>query len=171
MTIPAESLETVLQEARSVRWESLPGAYGASDASDHSRDVPGMLQTLATEEEVDSAAWGDAYDDCFLAHVWHQYTIYPVTPVALGFLVRVASLRTNAAGAPTQQIALGLRLVAEATAAFRKQAELAQRELGEAAARAFSAHRGFLCAWLDTPLEAHALAIAGFVPEALTSSP
>jgi hypothetical protein len=124
-----------------------------------------MILAFAKEDDVDSGRWGDAYDDTFLAHVWHQYTIYPVTPTAIPLLIRIASLRRNAAPGPAQQIALGLRLVAESTAAFRKHAEAPQRELGELSATAFTAHCDFLKMWLGTPLEGHAVAIASWIPE------
>ena len=90
-----------------------------------------MLLALATLDDLDSANWGDAYDDFFLSHLWHQFTIYPVTPVATGLLLRIASLRSSTAVAPATQIALGLRLVAETTAIFRNHTESAKRALGE----------------------------------------
>jgi hypothetical protein len=86
-----------------------------------------MLLALAELDDMDSATWGDAYDDFFLAHVWHQFTIYPVTPVATGFLIRIASLRSLTAIDPATQLALGLRLIAEAAAIFRKHPESEKR--------------------------------------------
>jgi len=43
-----DTLQRVLNDAQSVQWAALRGAYGASDATDHYRDAPGMLLTLAT---------------------------------------------------------------------------------------------------------------------------
>ena len=111
MRTPLEdSLSSVLLEAQEVQWGTLRGAYGLSDASDHYRDVPRMLSALAELDDLDSASWGDAYDDFFLSHVWHQYSIYPVTPVVSGFLIRIAALRSVTALEPAKQIASGLRL-------------------------------------------------------------
>ena len=106
MRTPLEdSLSSVLLEAQEVQWGTLRGAYGLSDASDHYRDVPRMLSALAELDDLDSASWGDAYDDFFLSHVWHQYSIYPVTPVVSGFLIRIAALRSVTALEPAKQIA------------------------------------------------------------------
>ena len=124
-----------------------------------------MLLALAKLDDTDSGAWGDAYDDCFLAHVWHQFTIYPVTPVATGFLIRIASCRSIAAGIPAAQLALGLRLIAEAAAMFRKRTESAERALGELTAATFVAHRDYVATWLHRSLEDHAYAIGSWIPE------
>jgi len=160
-----DTLECVLHDAQDVQWATLRGAYGASDATDHYRDVPRMLMALANVDDTDSATWGDAYDDFFLAHVWHQFTIYPVTPVATGFLIRIASLRSPAAANPATQIAVGLRLVAETAATFRKNAEPATRDLGELTAAAFIAHRDYVTTWLSRLFEEHARAIGSCIPE------
>jgi hypothetical protein len=164
-TPSADSMEAVLRDVRNVQWATLQGAYGPSDARDHYRDVPGMFIALANVDDVDSGSWGDAYDDAFLAHVWHQYTIYPVTPIAIGFLTRIASLRLNAAMEPAKQIALGLRLVAESTAVYRSHAEAPKRELGEACAKSFITHGDCIRTWLGTPLKEDAFAIGGWIPE------
>jgi hypothetical protein len=124
-----------------------------------------MLSALATLDDIDSADWGDAYDDCFLAHVWHQFTIYPVTPVATGFLIRIASLRSIDASIPAAQLALGLRLIAETAAIFRKRTESAERASGELTAATFVAHRDYVATWLRRPLEDHAYAIGRWIPE------
>lgn len=162
---PADSLEAVLRDAHDIQWATLQGAYGPSDASDHYRDVLGMFVALANVDDVDSGSWGDAYDDAFLAHVWHQYTIYPVTPLAIGFVTRIASLRLNTAIEPTKQIALGLTLVAESTAVYRRHAEAPNRELGEACARSFTTHADYIRTWLETPLKEAAVAIGGWIPD------
>jgi hypothetical protein len=161
----ADSLETVLQDAREVQWATLQGAYGPSDARDHCRDVLGMLMALANVDAVDSARWGDAYDDAFLAHVWHQYTIYPVTPLAIGFVIRIATLRFNTATEPARQIALGLRLIAESTAVYRRHAEAPKRDLGEASSKNFAAHGDYIRTWLGTPLNEDAFVIGGWIPD------
>jgi len=166
MRVPHEdTLQSMLSEAHHVQWASLQGAYGASDATDHYRDVPRMLQALARLDDLDSAAWGEAYDDFFLGHVWHQYTIYPVTPAATGFLIRIASLRAAAAVNPATQIAVGLRLVAETAAIFRKHMESAKRDLGERTAATFIAHSDHVTTWLSHPLGEHAFAIGNWIPE------
>lgn len=164
-TPSSDSLEAVLRDAHDVQWANLRGAYGPSDGKDHSRDVPGMLLALANVDDVNSGRWGDAYDDAFLAHVWHQYTIYPVTPLAIGFVARIASLRLNTAIEPAKQIAAGLRLVAESTAVHRRHAEASNRELGEACAKSFTAHCDYIRTWLETPLKEDALAIGSWIPE------
>jgi len=160
-----DTLQSVLNDAQDVQWAALHGAYGASDATDHYRDVPRMLLALATLDDMDSATWGDAYDDFFLSHLWHQFTIYPVTAVATGLLIRIASLRSPTAVEPATQIALGLRLVAETTAIFRKHTESAKRDLGELTAAIFIAHRDYAISWLSRPLEEHAYAIGRWIPE------
>jgi len=162
-----DALEGILQDARSVQWASLRGAYGYSDASDHYRDPLGMLRVFATECDVDSGVWGDAYDDCFLAHVWHQYTIYPVTAMAIGYAVRIASLRSSVAAEPTAQIAIGLRLIAESAGRWTKDPESRNRELGEAVAAAFVAHGNYIRAWVGKPLEEHAIEIGRWIPEVI----
>jgi hypothetical protein len=164
-TPSADSLQAVLRDARDFQWATLQGAYGRSDAKDHYRDVPGMLLALANAEDVDSGSWGDAYDDAFLAHIWHQYTIYPVTPLAIGFVTRIASIRLNTAIEPAKQIALGLRLVAKSTAMYRRHAEAPNRELGEACAKSFTTHGDYIRTWLETPLKEDAFAIGGWIPE------
>jgi hypothetical protein len=164
-TPSADFLKAVLRDARDVQWATLQGAYGPSDARDYCQDVPGMLLTLANVDDIYSSGWGDAYDDAFLAHVWHQYTIYPVTPIAIGFIIRIATLRFNTAIEPAKQIALGLRLVAESTAVFRRYAEAPKRELGEACAKSFTAHGDYIRTWLGTPLNEDAFVIGGWIPE------
>ena len=159
-----DTLERVLNDTLSVQWATLRGAYGASDATDY-RDAAGMLRALATVEDTDSITWGHAYDDFLLAHVWHQYTIYPVTPVATGFLVRIVSLRALAALEPAIQIAIGLRLVAESASGFRKSADAAERDLGERTAAAFVAYRDYLTAWSSPPFEEHVRVISTWIPE------
>jgi len=160
-----DSLQCVLNDAQDVQWATLRGAYGPSDAADHYRDVPRMLLALAQVDDLDSATWGDAYDDCLLAHVWHQFTIYPVTPIAIGFLIRIASLRSLAAPAPAVQIAAGLCLVAETAATFRKSTDPAKRDLGELTATAFVAHRDFVANWLSRPFREHAHVIGSCIPD------
>jgi hypothetical protein len=164
-TPSADTLEAVLADANLIPWSRFTGAYGLSDALDHSRNMPGMLMALATVDDIESGTWGNAYDDAFLAHVWHQYTIYPVTPLVVGFVIRVASLRLHAALKPATQLALGLRLIAESTAAFRSQSIPSARELGEATATAFIAHGSHIRSWLATPLEKHAIAIQDWIRE------
>jgi hypothetical protein len=124
-----------------------------------------MLAAFANVDDVDSGSWGDAYDDAFLAHIWHQYTIFPVTPLAIGLLIRIASLRLNTTIEPAKQIALGLRLVAESTAVFRRHADAPNRDLGEACAKSFTTHGDHIRTWLETPLKEDAFAIGGWIPE------
>lgn len=123
-----------------------------------------MLDTFSRVDDVHSGSWGDAYDDAFLAHVWHQYTLYPVTPLVTGFVIRIASLRLSTAVEPAKQLALGLRLVAESTSMFRGHAESAKRELGEACAKGFTAHRNYVRTWLGTALEEDARVIERWLP-------
>ena len=79
-----------MRQVHDIEWGTLQGAYGPSDRANHYRDLPGMFLTFAKGDDVDSGSWGDAYDDALLAHVWHQYTIYPVTVKAIGPLIRLA---------------------------------------------------------------------------------
>lgn len=153
----------LLLDAQAIDWATLPGAYGPSDASDHSRDIPGMLRILAMEDDVWSADWADAYDDAFLAHVWHQYTLYPVTPVALGFLIRIASLRAGTV--PGEQIGIGLQLIAESIAGLRLYGNPGDRKLGDATASIFSKYGSDIRGWLGGPLDQCAEQILKWIPE------
>jgi hypothetical protein len=99
------------------------------------------------------------------AQVRPEYAIYPVTPVATGFLIRIASLRSLTAIDPATQIAVGLRLVAETAATFRKHPESTKRDLGELTATAFIAHRDYVTTWSTPPLAEHASAIGSWIPE------
>lgn len=160
-----DTIALLLAEVAQIHWASLKGAYGASDASDHYRDMPGMFTKLATVHDTDASDWGDAYDDALLAHAWHQYRLYPVTPRVTEFVIRLTSLRVNSAPSPAQQLALALCLIAESTDALRNSRDLAARTLGEATTQVLVDQRERFRSWLTTPLHAQVQAIAGFVPE------
>jgi hypothetical protein len=159
------AIEALLREARAFPWPTLTGAYGASSGADHARDMPGMLEVLATSTDIDASNWGDAYDDALLGHVWHQYSIYPVTPAVVGFVVRIATLRFRTMPAVASNLGLAVQLIAEATHQTRASQEPNGRVLAEATAAALLARREELQSWLGTPLGDSALAIGRFVPE------
>jgi hypothetical protein len=143
----------------------LAGAYGLSDGVDHTRNIPAMLEALATGTDIEAASWGDAYDDALLSYVWHQYSIYPVTPPVVGFVVRIASLRLENAPSLALQLALAVRLIAEATKWYRQSEEPEKRAIGEATTTALLCCRSELRQWLATSLSECALAAGQFVPE------
>ena len=163
-----DSLDDVLEDARKVTWSTLSGAYGPSDGSDHYRDIPAMLSALARLDDTESNRWGDAYDDAFLAHVWHQYAIYPVTPVVAGFLIRIASLRSTTSIDAAKQIALGLQWLAESASIFRDRVDSLERSLGDRTCAAFIENRAAIQTWMRTMIESYARNIARFIPEIAT---
>ncbi len=66
-----------------INWEGLGGAYGpAGDAAE-------ILRGLASP---DKGAAGEALDE-FFSSIWHQGTVYPVTAVAVPFIVELAAGR------------------------------------------------------------------------------
>ncbi len=73
---------------RAVDWSRLAGAYGASDESTRGDDVGATLIGLSRGEL-------DADDEVLAGHVWHQGTIYPVTPVVVPFLWELVQRDTD----------------------------------------------------------------------------
>lgn len=71
---------------RAVDWSLYPGAYGTS------RDVPAALETLRAGPDGGDD-FEDAVNDFLWGHVWHQGTIYPLTPKVLPFLLDVLEPR------------------------------------------------------------------------------
>ncbi len=95
-----DSIEGLLRDVDAVDWKSLEGAYGASDGSLKNDemvqgDVPGALRVLALEEDFESDDFSDALLDVMGGHVWHQGTVYPVTPVVVPFIFRILRLRAE----------------------------------------------------------------------------
>jgi hypothetical protein len=73
----------VLEQLDAINWDSLDGAYGpASDAAE-------ILRGLASPDE---GVAGEALDQ-FFSSIWHQGTVYPVTAVAVPFIVDLATRR------------------------------------------------------------------------------
>lgn len=158
-----DSLESLLRDVAQLDWAQLRGAYGPTDGIDHYRDAPRMFTVLATADDVDSMEWGQAYDDALLAHVWHQYRLYPVTPIVTELLLRLVSLRMSAAPEVAEQLALALRLIAESVPHSRDSTEASTRAIAADTARAFARQQDHLRDWLHTPLEHHADAISTFL--------
>lgn len=73
----------MLEELDAISWDGLDGAYGpAGDAAE-------ILRGLASPDEGVAA---DALDG-FFSSIWHQGTVYPVTAVAVPFIVDLAAGR------------------------------------------------------------------------------
>ncbi|MDR7381106.1 hypothetical protein [Promicromonospora iranensis] len=73
----------MLEDLDTINWEGLGGAYGpAGDAAE-------ILRGLASP---DKGVAGEALDE-FLSSIWHQGTVYPVTAVAVPFIVDLAAGR------------------------------------------------------------------------------
>jgi hypothetical protein len=73
----------VLKDLDAINWDGLGGAYGpAGDAAE-------ILRGLASPDE---GVAGEALDE-FFSSIWHQGTVYPVTAVAVPFIVDLAAGR------------------------------------------------------------------------------
>lgn len=73
----------MLEELDAINWDGLGGAYGpAGDAAE-------ILRGLASPDE---GVAGEALDE-FFSSIWHQGTVYPVTAVAVPFIVDLAAGR------------------------------------------------------------------------------
>ena len=73
----------MLEDLDTINWDGLGGAYGpAGDAAE-------ILRGLASPDE---GIAGEALDD-FFSSIWHQGTVYPVTAVAVPFIVGLAAGR------------------------------------------------------------------------------
>lgn len=70
-----------LAELDTVNWASLSDAYGSAE------DVPQQLRAIASGDD-------DAYEDAF-GNLWHQGTIYSVTPHAIPFLIGILATGTR----------------------------------------------------------------------------
>ncbi len=70
----------VWREVRAIDWTKLGGAYGTD------RDVPGALEAMRFGADASDEAFAEAWNDVLLGHVWHQGTIYPVTPKVIPFI-------------------------------------------------------------------------------------
>ena len=70
-----------LSELDLVDWASLADAYGSAE------DVPEQLRAIAAGDD-------EAYDDAF-GNLWHQGTIYSVTPHAIPFLIGILEAGTR----------------------------------------------------------------------------
>ncbi len=69
-------------EVRAIDWSELPGAYGTD------RDPVAALEALRTGPSAEDE-FAEACDDFLWGHVWHQGTIYPLTPKVLPFVLEV----------------------------------------------------------------------------------
>jgi hypothetical protein len=73
----------MLEDLDTINWDGLGGAYGpAGDAAE-------ILRGLASPDE---GVAGEALDQ-FFSSIWHQGTVYPVTAVAVPFIVDLAAGR------------------------------------------------------------------------------
>ncbi|WP_419707003.1 hypothetical protein [Promicromonospora sp. NFX87] len=73
----------MLEDLDTINWDSSGGAYGpAGDAAE-------ILRGLASPDE---GVAGEALDE-FFSSIWHQGTVYPVTAVAVPFIVDLAAGR------------------------------------------------------------------------------
>ena len=73
----------MLEDLDTINWDGLGGAYGpAGDAAE-------ILRGLASPDE---GIAGEALDE-FFSSIWHQGTVYPVTAVAVPFIVELAAGR------------------------------------------------------------------------------
>lgn len=73
----------MLEELDAINWDGLGGAYGPAG------DAPEILRGLASPDE---GVAGEALDE-FFSSIWHQGTVYPVTVVAVPFIVELAAGR------------------------------------------------------------------------------
>lgn len=73
----------MLEDLDAINWDGLGGAYGPAG------DAPEILRGLASP---DKGVAGEALDE-FFSSIWHQGTVYPVTAVAVPFIVDLAAGR------------------------------------------------------------------------------
>lgn len=73
----------MLEDLDTINWDGLGGAYGPAG------DVAEILRGLASPDE---GVAGEALDQ-FFSSIWHQGTVYPVTVVAVPFIVDLAAGR------------------------------------------------------------------------------
>jgi hypothetical protein len=69
-------------EVRAIDWSELPGAYGTE------RDAASALEALRAGPDAEDG-FAEACEDFLWGHVWHQGTIYPITPRVLPFVIEV----------------------------------------------------------------------------------
>jgi len=84
-------VEAFVRAVAAVDWSALHGAYGPSDGSAEygASDVATALLVLAREPDCHGDDWMDALD-VVLGHVWHQGSVYPVTPHAFPLVLWLA---------------------------------------------------------------------------------
>lgn len=73
-----------------VAWDGLAHAYGPAT------DVPGLLRTLFSDSDSDSAEEAEEADYELWGRINHQGSVYPATPAAVPFLAAGAAARRQA---------------------------------------------------------------------------
>src|SRR5688572_28667750 len=73
-------------EVNAIDWSKFPGAYGTE------RDPVAALVALRTGPSAGDD-FADALNDFLCGHVWHQGSIYPLTPKVLPFVIEVLLTR------------------------------------------------------------------------------
>jgi hypothetical protein len=146
-------------EVRAVDWAALKGAYGTM------RDVAAALELLQAGR--DPIANFDEGTEILWTHVWHQGTIYEVTPVVLPFVLELVDL-TRKRGDDKLAAELAEIVVHYAASArrFAQSTDDGDRAIGERMLATLSAGKARVHAWLkDTRLKERALATMLNVPD------
>jgi hypothetical protein len=152
-------MKTPWPEVRAVDWSALRGAYGTT------RDVATALELLhAGRDEV---ANFDQGTEVLWTHVWHQGTIYEVTPVVLPFVLELVDVtRQRGRDKGAEELAEVVVFYAASARRFAQSTNDQDRPLGERMLRILTARKARLHAWLkDNRLKERALATMLNVPE------
>lgn len=139
---------------RAIKWDGVPGAYGVKSRT----EIEWAFEVLAREQDTWSDAWGTAYDDVLLGHLWHQYTLYEVSPLAVPLVFELTrQRRLEPAG---KLLSFALALFAESVSCERPKEE---SEYARAVFVYVSSIRGDVAEWNGGPLEVAASRIETFL--------